>query len=63
MKIKNIIKHVDKRGKILNLISSKYQSCAIIFSKKGTIRANHYHKKIGIIVTFFMEKLSIFIVN
>lgn len=45
MKIKNLIKHVDNRGKILNLISSKYQSCAVIFSKKGTVRANHYHKK------------------
>ena len=44
MKIKKLIKHSDKRGLIINLIS-KFQSCALITSKKNTIRANHYHKE------------------
>ena len=45
MKIKKLIKHSDKRGLIINLISKKFQSCALITSKKNTIRANHYHKE------------------
>ena len=45
MKIKNLVKHKDKRGEIINILSKKFQSCAIITSKKNTVRANHYHKK------------------
>jgi len=36
---------IDKRGIIQNIISlKKLQSVVIIESKKGTVRANHYHK-------------------
>mgnify|MGYP006103252449 CR=1 FL=1 len=45
MKIKNIIKHKDQRGLIINILASKFQSCALIYSKKNSVRANHYHKK------------------
>jgi len=43
IKIKNI--HVDKRGKIINILNKLFRSCAIITSKKNSVRANHYHKK------------------
>jgi len=36
---------VDKRGKILNIANILFRSCALIKSKKNSIRANHYHKK------------------
>tara|TARA_B100000686_G_C16003735_1_gene577932 strand:- start:41 stop:439 length:399 start_codon:yes stop_codon:yes gene_type:complete len=35
----------DKRGIILNLNNGLFGSCALIKSKKNSIRANHYHKK------------------
>ena len=35
----------DKRGKILNITNELFRSCALIKSKKNSIRANHYHKK------------------
>lgn len=35
----------DKRGKILNIANILFRSCALIKSKKNSIRANHYHKK------------------
>ena len=35
----------DKRGKILNIANLLFRSCALIKSKKNSIRANHYHKK------------------
>ena len=35
----------DKRGKILNIVNLLFRSCALIKSKKNSIRANHYHKK------------------
>ena len=35
----------DKRGMILNLRNGLFGSCALIKSKKNSIRANHYHKK------------------
>ena len=35
----------DKRGKILNIANLLLRSCALIKSKKNSIRANHYHKK------------------
>lgn len=35
----------DKRGYLLKIIDKGFSSCIEIFSKKGSIRANHYHKK------------------
>lgn len=35
----------DKRGSLLKIIDKNFSSCIEIFSKKGSIRANHYHKK------------------
>ncbi len=35
---------VDKRGKIHNLIDAPFTSAAVITSKKGAVRGNHYHK-------------------
>lgn len=37
----------DKRGKMFNLLKEKIKinSVLLISSKKGAIRANHYHKK------------------
>ncbi len=35
---------VDERGKIIPLVDMTMSSCVLIISKKGTIRANHYHK-------------------
>ena len=36
---------IDKRGKITNILEKPVTSIVIITSKKGAIRANHYHKK------------------
>ena len=35
----------DKRGYLLKILDGNFSSSIEIFSKKGTIRANHYHKK------------------
>ena len=35
----------DKRGSLLKILDKGFSSSIEIFSKKGTIRANHYHKK------------------
>lgn len=35
---------VDERGEILNLIDTPFTSAAIIRSRKGAVRGNHYHK-------------------
>ena len=35
----------DKRGYLLNILDKGFSSCIEIYSKKKTIRANHYHKK------------------
>ena len=35
---------VDERGEILNLLDVPVTSIAVITSKKGAVRANHYHK-------------------
>jgi len=37
-------KHEDARGWILPLVDEPMKSAVLICSKKGTIRANHYHK-------------------
>jgi len=34
----------DSRGSIQPLVNIPMESCVLITSKKGTIRANHYHK-------------------
>lgn len=36
---------VDARGAITNLFEGRIEHIALITSKKGTVRANHYHKK------------------
>jgi dTDP-4-dehydrorhamnose 3,5-epimerase-like enzyme len=35
---------VDARGAIQPLVDEDMKSCVLISSKKGTVRANHYHK-------------------
>tara|TARA_Y100000748_G_C15359200_1_gene435001 strand:- start:154 stop:579 length:426 start_codon:yes stop_codon:yes gene_type:complete len=35
----------DKRGTLQKIIDGNFSSCIEVFSKKGSIRANHYHKK------------------
>ena len=35
---------VDDRGAIYPIVDEVMESCVIITSKKGTVRANHYHK-------------------
>ena len=35
----------DKRGSLLKVVDKDFSSCIEIFSKKGSIRANHYHRK------------------
>jgi len=35
---------VDPRGAIQPLVDISIESCVLIESKKGTVRANHYHK-------------------
>lgn len=37
----------DSRGFIQNLLFHPVQSIALIRSRKGTVRSNHYHKKNG----------------
>ncbi len=36
---------VDARGAITNVFEGRIEHIALITSKKGTVRANHYHKK------------------
>ena len=43
VKLSNVFK--DHRGYILNISNELFRSCALIKSKKDSIRANHYHKK------------------
>lgn len=35
---------VDERGDIQPLVDRHMESCVLISSRKGTVRANHYHK-------------------
>jgi len=37
--------HSDQRGSIQMLIDSPMNSALVITSRKGSVRANHYHKK------------------
>jgi dTDP-4-dehydrorhamnose 3,5-epimerase-like enzyme len=44
------VKHIDaafsdERGDIINIFEGKTGHVAVITSKKGSIRANHFHKK------------------
>ena len=34
----------DERGAIYPIVDEKMESCVIISSKQGTVRANHFHK-------------------
>ena len=51
MRKKFIFKHKigrvykDKRGFIKTILNYGFSACLEVTSKKGTIRANHYHKK------------------
>ena len=36
---------VDERGGITNVFEGRIEHIALITSKKGTVRANHYHKE------------------
>lgn len=36
--------HVDDRGEIIPLVDALMQSAVLITSRKGAVRANHYHK-------------------
>ena len=60
MKIKKLVKHKDKRGEIINILSKKFQSCAVITSKKIQLERIITIKKIGTIVMFYLVKLNIF---
>ena len=42
---KKFITFKDKRGLLIKILESKFKSCVLVTSKKGTFRANHYHKK------------------
>ena len=44
----------DKRGWLKKILDGNFSSCIEVYSKKGTIRANHYHKK---------DKHSIYIIS
>jgi len=35
----------DKRGWLKKILDGNFSSCIEVYSKKGSIRANHYHKK------------------
>tara|TARA_Y100000590_G_scaffold386032_2_gene458543 strand:+ start:38 stop:463 length:426 start_codon:yes stop_codon:yes gene_type:complete len=35
----------DKRGWLKKILEGNFSSCIEVYSKKGSIRANHYHKK------------------
>ncbi|MBT3720050.1 hypothetical protein HN789_00060 [archaeon] len=39
------VAYEDARGKISNIVDADIKHIAIITSKKGSIRANHYHPK------------------
>ena len=43
--IKKINRSLDNRGFISSIVDDKIQNISIIFSKKNSIRSNHYHKK------------------
>jgi quercetin dioxygenase-like cupin family protein len=37
--------HIDERGEITNVFEGGLGHVALVTSKKGSVRANHYHKK------------------
>jgi hypothetical protein len=43
--IESFALHEDDRGSILTMINENVKNVAIINSKKGSLRGNHYHKK------------------
>lgn len=39
-------KYIDARGEIINILQGKnIRGVSLIFSKKGSVRSNHYHEK------------------
>lgn len=38
-------KHIDERGKLIQLVHEGYSQINVLESKKGIIRGGHYHKK------------------
>lgn len=42
---KVVDKHSDERGDLVKLLDGDIKSSLLITSKKGSVRANHYHKK------------------
>ncbi|OGW79380.1 MAG: hypothetical protein A3G33_03300 [Omnitrophica bacterium RIFCSPLOWO2_12_FULL_44_17] len=36
---------IDNRGEIINVFEGRIEHIALITSKKGSVRANHYHKE------------------
>ena len=47
MKFKHKIGKIfkDKRGWLKKILDGNFSSCIEVYSKKGSVRANHYHKK------------------
>lgn len=43
IKVKNI--NFDSRGYFNSLVDDKIKNISLLYSKKNTIRSNHYHKK------------------
>lgn len=41
------MKYEDERGYISEVAEGEYKAIQMIFSKKGSIRSNHYHKEGG----------------
>ena len=35
----------DKRGWLKKILDGNFSSCIEVYSKRGSVRANHYHKK------------------
>ena len=39
--------YADERGKIIDVGEGEYKAIQMIFSNKGSVRSNHYHKRGG----------------
>ena len=49
-KILNFLdEHTDNRGQILSMVNENCSNVSLIRSTKGSLRGNHFHKKIGTI--------------
>jgi cupin fold WbuC family metalloprotein len=47
--------HADRRGVIYELGSAAFRHKAVLVTKKGSVRGNHFHKRRGV-ETFFVAK-------